>query len=148
MTVLHEGIGKLPPRETPGYLCSSATFPPVLSTALHHYIQHPSHAPTGKEYLERMPKKIGRLPEIGKDGWPVRAYGLQIEESICWTKVIVLEGCLSTLALLFAIVWCIARDGDVQDGFTVAGVVLAYGTLVLASLQGIAQHRALVNRFR
>ena len=147
LSILPDGIGKLPPAEATDYLISRDTSPPLLLSALHHFIEHPSHAPTGTFHLDRMPKKLGPLPKVSKDGSPATGYGLQVQESICWAKALIVEICIALAALIFAIVWCSIHASDLQDGFTVAGVVLAYGTLTLAAIQGVAQQRAIRARF-
>ena len=83
-----------------------------------------------------MPKKLGEKLLIAekveeeREGW-----GLCVHEVLCWKKTSIAFGLLGVGALIFAIVWCQVRGGDIQDGFTVTGVMLAYGTIFIGLLQ-------------
>ncbi|KAI9792118.1 MAG: copper-binding transcription factor [Piccolia ochrophora] len=137
-------LGKLPPSTAKEYdFDRSAPKPAILRTALLHFIQHPSHAPNGTRHLTRMPKKVGSMLIVGKDTDEEReGWGLHVREVICWRKVAVAMAMISIGALLFAIIWCVLHDGGIQDGFTVTGVLLVYGTVILALLQGMALQRS------
>ena len=110
--------------------------PPILRTALTHFLQYPSHAPKGTRHLARMPKKIGGMLAIAeemdeeREGW-----GLYVREAVCWKRTSIAFGLMGAAALTFAIAWCKSHDGSIQDGFTVTGVLLAYGTILLGLIQ-------------
>lgn len=90
-----------------------------------------------------MPKKIGCVLEVAdgldeeREGW-----GLLVHESLCWTKISVAFGLIGVGALIFAIVWCQLHDGSIQDGFTVTGVLLAYGTILMGIIQVVIFQRS------
>ena len=145
VSILPEGINKLPPAEATDYLYSRSTSPPVLLTAVQHFIEFPTHAPRSTVYLDRIPKKVGVAPKVAKDGSHTTGYGLRLCESICWTKTIVVECCIAVAASVIATVWCTRNDGSLQDGCSIAGVILAYGTLLLVVVQGLAQQQSTKN---
>ena len=90
-----------------------------------------------------MPKKIGCVLEVAdgldeeREGW-----GLLVHESLCWTKISVAFGLIGVGALIFAIVWCQLHDGSIQDGFTVTGVLLSYGTILMGIIQVVIFQRS------
>ena len=82
-------IGRLPPATATDYdFDRSARPPPILRTALTHYVQHPTHAPRGLKHFLRMPKKLGAPlfvdggVEDEREGW-----GLRVCERVCWRLV-------------------------------------------------------------
>ena len=83
-----------------------------------------------------MPKKIGGMLAIAEEideeseGW-----GLYVREAVCWKSTSIAFGLIGAAALTFAIAWCKSHDGSIQDGFTVTGVILAYGTILLGLIQ-------------
>ena len=83
-----------------------------------------------------MPKKIGGMLAIAeeideeREGW-----GLYVREALCWKRTSIAFGLMGAAALTFAIAWCKSHDGSIQDGFTVTGVLLAYGTILLGLIQ-------------
>lgn len=64
------------------------------------------------------------------EGW-----GLHVHEMVCWKRTSVAFGLIGVAALAFAIAWCESHGGSIQDGFTVTGVLLAYGTILLGLVQ-------------
>ncbi|KAI9803303.1 MAG: hypothetical protein M1825_002094 [Sarcosagium campestre] len=114
--------------------------PLILKTALKHFIEEPTHATAGVKHLSRMPKKMRHklrlLPsaETELEGW-----GLRLRERVCWKKVAAVEATWALMALIFAIVWCRCHpQSDLQDGFAVTGVLLAYGTIFLGLMHAAA----------
>ena len=83
-----------------------------------------------------MPKKLGARVAVA-DGGEVEqeAWGLHVHEVLCWKKTSIAFALIGAAALAFAIVWCKVRNGSVQDGFTVTGVILAYSTILVGLLQ-------------
>ncbi|KAI9676333.1 MAG: hypothetical protein M1817_000490 [Caeruleum heppii] len=137
--------GSLPPPHATDYeLDRTVRPPPILRTALAHYIQHPTHAPLGVTHLKRMPKKVGARvtkDQHGKNDQSeeeLEGWGLHVRETVCWKKVQVAMAVIGSGSLIFAIVWCVRRGGGLQDGFTVAGVLMAYGTILLGLVHGAA----------
>ena len=130
-------LGSLPPPTSRDYdFDRKARRPPILRTALTHFLQHPSHAPKGSRHLARMPKKLGGIIEVVDDSDEEReGWGLFVREVVCWKKMSFAFGLIGIAALAFAIIWCQLHDGSIQDGFTVTGVLLAYGTILLGLLQ-------------
>ncbi|KAL9113553.1 MAG: hypothetical protein Q9227_002291 [Pyrenula ochraceoflavens] len=130
-------LGSLPPPTSTDYdFDRMADRPPILRTALTHFLQHPMHAPRGTRHLARMPKKMGDKVAIAEESDEEReGWGLYVREVVCWKRTSIAFGFLGVAALVFAIVWCRLHDGDIQDGFTVTGVLLAYGTIFLGLIQ-------------
>lgn len=95
----------------------SDTNPPVLKTALRHFIQHPSHAPKKPCHRPRIPKKLNGKLSLKKEVDSQEGFGLYLQERICWSRVFVIEGIFATCCLIFAVVWCITHNGGIQDGF-------------------------------
>ena len=105
-------------------------------------IENPSHSSaTGQAHFDSMPKRVaaGKL-RLSQSVSDIEGWGLQLSEHVCWTKVFILESVIGALGLLFAICWCRFRQASVQDGFTVAGVIIAYGTIIVGLMQGVAQY--------
>ena len=67
-------------------------------------------------------------------------YGIYIRENLSWIKTFIIEAIFSTCWLVFAVIWCIARKGGIQDGFTTAGTRLAYCTIMFGVLHVLSQH--------
>jgi hypothetical protein len=134
-------LGHLPQQPSEDYSYQSDTNPPVLRTALRHFIQHPSHAPKSQYHRPRIPKKQRNKLNLSKNLGSQDGYGLYIQESICWVKVFVIEAILATCCVLFAVVWCVKNKGGIQDGFAMAGTGIAYLTIILGGLQAAAQRR-------
>ncbi|KAI9711284.1 MAG: hypothetical protein M1820_002271 [Bogoriella megaspora] len=135
-------IGSLPPEYERGYEYNRKHphRPLIPQTVLKHWTENPEHVRSTK-HIRLVPTKISGMLEWPEDeGGEVEGWGLRFREQICWKKVWIAEGIWATAAIIFAIIWCIYHDGDLQDGFTVAGVVLAYGTIFLGLLQGFAQY--------
>ena len=118
--------------------------PPILRTALTPFHEYRSHAPQGTRHLACVPKKIGTMLNLeegtdeDREGW-----GLFVREVLCWKKTTLALGLIGTAALVFGIVWCRLKRGSVQDGFTVTGVLLAYGTILLGLLQVAVLQRSI-----
>lgn len=130
-------LGSLPPPTSTDYdFDRTAERPPILRTALTHFLQHPSHAPKGTRHLARIPKKIGGTLAIAegmdeeREGW-----GLYVREVVCWKRTSIAFELMGAAALTFAIAWCVSHHGSIQDGFTVTGVLLSYGTILLGLIQ-------------
>jgi hypothetical protein len=134
-----EDFGKLPPYSSEDYSYTADTNPPVLRTALRHFIEHPSHAPKHPHHRPRIPKKVREPLLLDKSLTPREGYGLYIQERICWSKVFAIEAVLATACMIFAIVWCIKYRGGIQDGFAIAGTGIAYATILLGASQAVAQ---------
>jgi hypothetical protein len=134
-------LGDLPQQPSEEYCYQADTNPPVLKTALRHFIQHPDHAPTIPYHRSRIPKKQRNKLNLRKDLGPQEGYGLYIQESICWTKLFVIEAILATCCVLFAIVWCVMNKGGIQDGFAIAGTGIAYLTIILGGLQAVGKRK-------
>ncbi|KAI9812244.1 MAG: hypothetical protein M1832_000476 [Thelocarpon impressellum] len=137
--------GSLPPPHTADYeLDRTATKPPIFRTALAHFIQHPLHAPIGVQHLKRMSKKVGARVTKTKHGKDdnseeeLEGWGLHVRERVCWKQVSIVLATLGSGSLAFAIVWCVKYGVGLQDGFTVAGVMVAYGTIILGVLHSAA----------
>ena len=115
--------------------------PLIPLTALKHWTENPSHVRSKPLHLRRVPTKIsGKIRWPEDDGGEIEGWGLRFREMVSWRAVWVAEFFIGSAAAAFAIVWCHYRNGDIQDGFTVAGVVLAYGTIFLGLVQGFAQY--------
>lgn len=94
-----------------------------------------------RTHLDGIPKKVSvDLSIFPRDLPDNEGWGLRISERICWMKVFILEGIIGVAALTFAISWCKYRKASTQDGFTVAAVIQAYGTIILGLVQGVAQY--------
>lgn len=106
------------------------------------YLEFPSHASsTSHAHLDGIPKKLSvDLTIFPRDLPDNEGWGLRLSERVCWMKVCILEAVIGAAALIFAIFWCRYHNASVQDGFTVAAVVLAYGTIILGLIQGVAQY--------
>ena len=136
-------VGSLPPDSVRDYEYERKhPYRPLIPlTALKHWTENPSHVRSKPLHLRRVPTKIsGKLHWADDDAGEVEGWGLRFKEMISWRAVWVSEFFIASFATVFAIIWCSRRDGDLQDGFTVAGVVLAYGTIFLGLVQGFAQY--------
>jgi hypothetical protein len=135
-------IGLLPPQPSPDYDYRADTNPPVLTTALRHFIEHPTHAPKTPAHRPRIPKKVKQpLELLEKNMDPREGYGLYVRDQIAWVRVCVVESVFATFCLLFAVVWCTRNNGGIQDGFAIAGTGLAYATIILGALQALCQRK-------
>ncbi|KAI9768665.1 MAG: hypothetical protein M1835_006827, partial [Candelina submexicana] len=134
-------VGSLPPNSIKEYEYDRQypTRPIVPLTALEHFTEHPLHASTQPLHLKRIPKKVDGELAWQQDGGEEEGWGLRFRERICWMNVFIVEACWGTIAIVFAIGWCRSQHGGLQDGFTVAAVILAYGTIFLGLIQGAAQ---------
>ncbi|KAI9707433.1 MAG: hypothetical protein M1836_000394 [Candelina mexicana] len=134
-------VGSLPPNSIKEYEYDRQypTRPIVPLTALKHFTEHPLHASTQPLHLKRIPKKVDGELAWQQDSGEKEGWGLRFRERICWMKVFIVEACWGTIAIIFAIGWCRSQHGGLQDGFTVAAVILAYGTIFLGLIQGVAQ---------
>ncbi|KAI9724833.1 MAG: hypothetical protein M1812_000109 [Candelaria pacifica] len=134
-------VGSLPPNSMKEYEYDrqDPTRPIVPLTCLKHFIEHPDHASERPLHLKRIPKKVDGELEWNQDGGEKEGWGLRIRERICWRKVFIFEALLGVLAIIIAIILCQSSHRGLQDGFTVAAVVLAYGTIFLGLIQGVAQ---------
>ena len=139
MSIERKDFGELPPYPSENYSYTADTNPPVLRTALRHFIEHPSHAPKHPHHRPRIPKKVGEPLLLCKSLDAREGYGLYIQERICWRKVFVIEAVFATACMIFAIVWCIKNSGGIQDGFAIAGTGIAYATIILGASQAVAQ---------
>jgi hypothetical protein len=100
VSVERKDFGELPPYPSEDYSYTSDTNPPVLKTALRHFIEHPSHAPKYPHHRPRIPKKVGEPLLLDKSLGALDAhegYGLYIQERICWRKVFAIEAIFATL---------------------------------------------------
>jgi hypothetical protein len=131
----------LPPPLLEDYSYLADTKPPVLKTALRHFIKYPNHAPKAPRHRPRIPKKLRDQLVLTKDLGSREGYGLYLQESICWEKVFIIEAIFATCCMAFAVIWCIRNNGGIQDGFAIAGTGIAYGTIMLGALQAISQRR-------
>ena len=68
-----------------------------------------------------------------------------MHEVLCWKKTSIAFALLGAAALIFGIVWCWIHGGDIQDGFTVTGVMLAYGTILIGLIQVAIFQQTLVS---
>lgn len=135
MNIEDKDFGCLPSQSRDDYSYQADTNPPIPRDAVRHFIEYPEHAPRTAFNRLRIPKKIRQ-----KISSPcLEAYGIYIQESINWTKVIIVEVIFSTCCVIFAVFWCIAHEGGIQDGFTIAGTGIAYSTIMLVGLQALAQ---------
>ncbi|KAH8645962.1 hypothetical protein BGZ60DRAFT_424740 [Tricladium varicosporioides] len=132
-------IGALPPSDSEEYCFSADTNPPVLKSALRHFIEHPSHAPKHPYHRPRIPKKLRVRLDVNKELITHEGYGIFVKENICWTKVFVIEVVFATCCLIFAVVWCRRNERGIQDGFAIAGTGLSYLTIMLGGLQAVFQ---------
>ncbi len=139
MSIDSNDFGKLPSPHCPEYSYYADTDPPVLKTALLHFLEHPDHAPRAAYHRPRIPKRVGGRLNLVKAVGSKEGYGIYLQEGIAWVKVIVLEVVFATFCLLFAIIWCIRNQGGIQDGFAMAGVGIAYSTVFLGMLQVFSQ---------
>ncbi|KAI9660632.1 MAG: hypothetical protein M1821_009984 [Bathelium mastoideum] len=136
-------IGALPPNTARDYEYERKhPYRPLIPlTALKHWTENPSHARSRPLHINRVPTKIsGQLRWSEDDGGELEGWGLRFKETMSWRAVWVSEFLIAGTATAFAVFWCAYRNGDIQDGFTVAGVVLAYGTIFLGLVQGFAQY--------
>ncbi|KAF2231378.1 hypothetical protein EV356DRAFT_535504 [Viridothelium virens] len=136
-------VGALPPERARDYEYErKRPYRPLIPlTALKHWTENPSHVRSRPLHINRVPMKIsGQLRWSEDDGGELEGWGLRFKETISWTAVWISELFIASIATAFAIIWCSRRNGDLQDGFTVAGVLLAYGTIFLGLVQGFAQY--------
>lgn len=136
-------VGGLPPDTARDYEYERKhPYRPLIPlTALKHWTENPSHVRSRPLHLKRVPTKIsGKLRWSEDDGGEIEGWGLRFKEMISWKAVWVSEFFIASIATAFAVFWCSSHNGDLQDGFTVAGVVLAYGTIFLGLVQGFAQY--------
>lgn len=134
-------LREFPKQPSQQYRDHADTNPPVLRTALRHFIQHPNHAPKFAHHRLQIPKKQRNKLCSGKEVGPLEGYGLYIQEKICWVKVIIIEPLLATCCVVFGVGWCIKNNGGIQDGFAIAGTGIAYLTIIPSALQAVAQRR-------
>ncbi|KAI9789694.1 MAG: hypothetical protein M1816_005869 [Peltula sp. TS41687] len=132
-------IGRRPPLPSRDYQYIPIDLPPASMT---DYLEYPTHAPSSsRRHLDGIPKRLSiNLSLFPHDLPDNEGYGLQISERVCWMKVCILEGLIGAGALIFAVSWCRYHNASAQDGFTVAAVILAYGTIILGLLQGVSQY--------
>ncbi|KUJ18597.1 uncharacterized protein LY89DRAFT_667676 [Mollisia scopiformis] len=128
-------FGELPPYPSEDYSFAADTNPPVPRTALQHFIENPSHAPKHPRHRPRIPKKASGPLLLNKDLDLLPGYGIYIQERICWKKLVLIETAFATACIIFAVVWCIVKQGGIQDGFAIAGTGIAYATIFLGASQ-------------
>ncbi|KAL9087383.1 MAG: hypothetical protein Q9165_006680 [Trypethelium subeluteriae] len=135
-------VGALPPDTARDYeYHRKHPYRPLIPlTALKHWTENPSHVRSRSLHINRVPMKISGQLHWSEDDGELEGWGLRFRETISWTAVWISEFFIASIATAFAIVWCSRRNGDLQDGFTVAGVLLAYGTIFLGLVQGFAQY--------
>ncbi|KAI9828115.1 MAG: hypothetical protein M1832_003642 [Thelocarpon impressellum] len=141
--------GSLPPLDAHEYELERTTCrPPILLTALAHYVQKPLDAPKGALHLKRMPKKLGARvskatdPKGENSAEDLEGWGLHVREVVCWKKVSMAMAVIGFGSLAFAIFWCVKRGGGLQDGFTVAAVLMAQGTIILGLIQAASMKQS------
>ncbi|KAK4158890.1 hypothetical protein QBC43DRAFT_273514 [Cladorrhinum sp. PSN259] len=114
--------------------------PPIGSNLLTHLFHHPHHA----EPLPLLHRKIPKLKKpFSLTTTPIKGtetgWGLHFVEGTNW-NLMFLFGCVGFLtSLVVAIVWAVAKDGDVQGGFAIAGFMIAFGGFMVGYLGSIQQ---------
>ncbi|CZR66305.1 uncharacterized protein PAC_16206 [Phialocephala subalpina] len=127
-------IGVLAPSPSDEYSYRADTNPPVLKTALQHFIQHPSHAPKIPRHRLRIPKKLQTKLLLLENVDRLEGYGISIQEKLSWRKIFMVEAVFSTACVLFAVIWCVKNHGGIQDGFVIAGTGITYASVILGAL--------------
>lgn len=126
--------GVLPPSPSDEYSCRADTNPPVLKTALQHFIQHPDHALKIPRHRPRIPKKLQKKLLLLENVDRLEGYGIYIQEKLSRRKIFMVEAVFPTACVLFAVLWCMKNNGGIQDGFAIAGTGITYASVILGAL--------------
>lgn len=144
VAILNDNLEQLPPVGSQEYEYEPSSVEgnrPLLSTELKHFIQYPSHASaTSRYHMDRIPKKLSSKLRFSPDN-PIQqdGLGLRLSERISWTLVWIVEAAIGLLGIAVAVAMRLYWKADIQSSCTAAGLILAYGTILVGLMHGVAQ---------
>jgi hypothetical protein len=105
--------------------------PPVGERYLMHLIHHPEDYEEETITYQRIPKKRGAKLRVGEHDDVAVGWGIHLVEGFLVYKIwAILTGIFVSFSIVFAIVW-VAKKGDIQTAFAVAGYICALPTLLI-----------------
>lgn len=108
--------------------------PPVGTNLLLHLYEHPDHAEGTAVLFRKVPKKLRKRLEACPVNGSSVGWGVQFIEGLHWHKLLLFSFCGFSSSLAVGVAWTIVKD-DVQGGFGIAAVLLAFIVLTTSTVQ-------------
>ncbi|KAH4205897.1 hypothetical protein HBI40_235060 [Parastagonospora nodorum] len=127
----------MPPETIGHYTCDPRKpdrVPPLGSDFLMHRFTSPFNCYSDDICLRQFPKRVKERPTPGTEPDNYTGWGIHLEEGLDLERLFLLILIGLLCSLIFGVIWAVCRR-SVQDGFTVAGYIVASETLGLTLLQ-------------